>query len=222
DHGAAAPHHLSPSPARKATFGAHRRGRRPAPRHRGDQALRSTGPGGKAPQGIAITPDGKTAYVANEVSSTVTPIAVATNTPGPAISVDTAPIGIAITSDSKTAYVANFVSNSITPIAVATNTPGTPIAGGSSPAAVATSAGAAGPPPGAPANAYTLVAASGPYHSASGSTIGPGLSSPNASLAVPPGVLPEGTIVTISAGNASVLANLLPTDQTYLASFAVS
>src|SRR3989440_300106 len=177
---------------------------------------------GTSPHGIAITPDGKTAYVANEVSSTVTPIALATNTPGPAISVDSAPIGIAVTPDSKTAYVANFVSNSLTPIAVATNTPGTPIAAGSSPAAVAISAGAAGPPAGAPAKAYTVVAASGDYHSASGLTMGTGQSSPNASLVVPPGVLPEGTIVTIYAGNASVLANLLPTDQTYLASFAVS
>ncbi|TMK38192.1 MAG: YncE family protein, partial [Actinobacteria bacterium] len=186
------------------------------------KAVGASIPVGRFPQGIAITPDGKTAYVANEISSTVTPIALGTNTPGPAISVDNAPIGIAVTPDSKTAYVANFVSNSLTPIAVATNTPGTPIAAGSSPAAVAISAGAAGPPPGAPANAYTVVAASGVYHSASGLTIGTGQSSPNASLAVPPGVLPEGTIVTIYAGNASVLANLLPADQTYLASFAVS
>src|SRR5260370_23913302 len=52
--------------------------------------------------------------------------------------------------------------------------------------------------------------------------MGTGQSSPTASLVVPPGVLPEGTIVTIYAGNASVLANLLPADQTYLASFAVS
>src|SRR5260370_6583763 len=52
--------------------------------------------------------------------------------------------------------------------------------------------------------------------------MGTGQSSPTASLVVPPGVLPEGTIVTIYAGNASVLANLLPADQPYLASFAVS
>src|SRR5205807_37748 len=45
---------------------------------------------------------------------------------------------------------------------------------------------------------------------------------PNASLAIPPGVLPEGTIVTIYAGNASVLGSLLPAGQSYLASFAVS
>jgi DNA-binding beta-propeller fold protein YncE len=39
---------------------------------------------------VAITPDGKTAYVVNEVdfgSGTVTPINTATGTPGPAIEV---------------------------------------------------------------------------------------------------------------------------------------
>jgi hypothetical protein len=66
------------------------------------------------------------------------------------------------------------------------------------------------------------VAASGVYHSASGLTLGTGPNAPSASLVVPPGVLPEETIVTIYAGNALVLANLLPTDQIYLASFAVS
>ncbi|HEY4938577.1 MAG TPA: hypothetical protein VIJ69_06075, partial [Actinomycetota bacterium] len=82
--------------------------------------------------------------------------------------------------------------------------------------------GSAGPPPGAPPAAYTVVAATGVYHAANGLTIGTGQSSPNATLAIPPGVLPEGTIVTIYAGNASVIAGLLPAGQSYLASFAVS
>ena len=34
------------------------------------------------PDGIAITPDGRTVYVANIESGTVTPIGTATNTPG--------------------------------------------------------------------------------------------------------------------------------------------
>jgi hypothetical protein len=66
------------------------------------------------------------------------------------------------------------------------------------------------------------VAASGVYHSASGLTMGTGQGPPSASLVVPPGVLPDGTIVTIYAGNATVLANLLPANQIYLDSFAVS
>ena len=42
---------------------------------------------GSFPVGIAITPDGTTAYVANLVGDSVTPITLATNTPGTAIPV---------------------------------------------------------------------------------------------------------------------------------------
>jgi YVTN family beta-propeller protein len=53
---------------------------------------------GSSPFGIAITPDGKTAYVTNEGGSgSVTPITVATNTPGTPIAVGSEPYGIAIT-----------------------------------------------------------------------------------------------------------------------------
>ena len=51
---------------------------------------------------IAITPDGKTAYVANDGSDTVTPINTATNTAGPLITTGTFPWAIAITPDGKT------------------------------------------------------------------------------------------------------------------------
>jgi YVTN family beta-propeller protein len=67
----------------------------------------------------------------------VTPITVATNTPGTPIPVSTAPAGIAITPDGKTAYVANGGSATVTPITVATNTPGTPIPVGSNPKGIA-------------------------------------------------------------------------------------
>jgi YVTN family beta-propeller protein len=46
---------------------------------------------------IAITPDGKTAYITNQISGTVTPITTATNTAGPPIPVGTDPFWIAIT-----------------------------------------------------------------------------------------------------------------------------
>jgi DNA-binding beta-propeller fold protein YncE len=42
---------------------------------------------GGAPNSIAITPDGKTAYVASQRAGTVTPIATATNMPGNPIKV---------------------------------------------------------------------------------------------------------------------------------------
>ncbi len=75
---------------------------------------------------VAITPDGKTAYVAKGgITATVTPIATATNTPGPPI--PAGPGAIAITPDGTTAYVTSSTSGTVTPIATATNTPGTPI-----------------------------------------------------------------------------------------------
>jgi YVTN family beta-propeller protein len=49
------------------------------------------------PAFIAITPDGKTAYVVNYYSGTVTPIRTATNTTETPISVSRAPDAIAIT-----------------------------------------------------------------------------------------------------------------------------
>ncbi|MGH3393352.1 MAG: YncE family protein [Streptosporangiaceae bacterium] len=55
---------------------------------------------GPGPVGIAITPNGKTAYVANgglPRSDTVTPIRTATNTALPAIKVGKSPSAIAIT-----------------------------------------------------------------------------------------------------------------------------
>jgi YVTN family beta-propeller protein len=53
---------------------------------------------GADPQGIAVTPDGKTVYVTNPAphsGSTVTPIRTATNTPGKPIKVGGYPVAIA-------------------------------------------------------------------------------------------------------------------------------
>ena len=79
---------------------------------------------------IAITPDGKTAYVTT--GSTVTPINTATGTPGTPIHLAgrARSFGgfwgqIVITPDGKTAYV--LTGSSVTPINTATNTPGKPI-----------------------------------------------------------------------------------------------
>jgi len=52
---------------------------------------------GTGPAAVAITPDGKTAYVANFGATTVTPINTATNTVGTNITVGTNASGIAIT-----------------------------------------------------------------------------------------------------------------------------
>jgi YVTN family beta-propeller protein len=78
------------------------------------------------PAAIAITPDGKTAYVIdNKGSNTpgaVIPIRIATNTALPPIQVGVDPDYMEITPDGKTVYVSNSKSGTVTPIRTATNT----------------------------------------------------------------------------------------------------
>lgn len=62
-----------------------------------------------------------TAYVANQLSETVTPIQTATNTAGKAIRVGDFPDYIAITPNGRTVYVANFLSSTVTRIRTATD-----------------------------------------------------------------------------------------------------
>ena len=68
---------------------------------------------GSNPAAIAITPNGKTAYVANGGTSTVTPIATATNTPGTpiALAAGATPVAIIVASNGQTVYVTNFANN---------------------------------------------------------------------------------------------------------------
>jgi YVTN family beta-propeller protein len=81
---------------------------------------------GGAPYGIAITPDGKTAYVVDEEGSVI-PVNTATSTPGTAIKLGGHPYEIAITPDGRTAYIVDAEKNTLTPINLATNTPGAAI-----------------------------------------------------------------------------------------------
>ena len=87
--------------------------------------------------GVAGSAWATTAYVTNGASNSVTPIELASNTPGAEIKVGREPLGVAITPDGKTAYVTNLGSNSVTPIDVASNTPGAEIKVGSGPFGVA-------------------------------------------------------------------------------------
>ena len=87
---------------------------------------------GAIPAAIAITPDGKTAYIADVHPGTVTPVATATNTPGRPIKIGGFPWAIAITPDGKTAYIVDLPAygrgpSRVIPVATATNTPGRPI-----------------------------------------------------------------------------------------------
>ena len=91
-----------------------------------------------APLAVAITPDGKTAYVTTQAMSdpatgSVTPIDTATNTPGTPIPIGDTPLAVAISPDGKTAYVASQAGDgSVVPIDIATNTVGAaiPVNGG--------------------------------------------------------------------------------------------
>ena len=109
-----------------------RRGDRHADQHR-DQHRRQADQHGSHPRAIAITPDGRTAYVANSGaenvphSATVTPIRVATGTAGKPIGLAGPPQAIAITPNGKTAYVSTGPVNTVVPISTATNTAGKPI-----------------------------------------------------------------------------------------------
>ena len=80
------------------------------PDHDRHQHRRTADHDRRPPRAIAITPDGKTAYVANTYAGTVTPITTATNTAGPPITAGNDPLAIAITPDGKTAYVGNVGS----------------------------------------------------------------------------------------------------------------
>jgi YVTN family beta-propeller protein len=65
-----------------------------------DVATNTSGPEIKVgcnPLGVAITPDGRTAYVTNQGCGTVTPIELATNTPGQEIKAGQGPLGVAVT-----------------------------------------------------------------------------------------------------------------------------
>jgi YVTN family beta-propeller protein len=84
-------------------------------------------PVGSGPLGVAVNPNGLTAYVVNGNDNTVTPIDVATNTPGPVINVGEGPFMIAITPDGTMAFTTNVTSHDITPIDLTTNTPGADI-----------------------------------------------------------------------------------------------
>lgn len=91
------------------------------------------------PDAIAITPDGKTAYVTCVANGgAVLPIDTATNTVGQAIFGGAPrPDAIAITPDGKTAHVISGEARTVTPISTANSTALKPIKVGHDPAAIA-------------------------------------------------------------------------------------
>ena len=76
------------------------------------------------PAGIAISPNGSTAYVAVPGADQVVPINLATNTTGSPIQLEIAPVAVAISPDGTTAYAVTAANDdSVTPINLATGTP---------------------------------------------------------------------------------------------------
>src|SRR6266545_1199519 len=80
-------------------------------------------PVGAGPFGVAVTPDGKTAFVTNNVSGTVSTIDVKTRTKHPAdIAVGATALGVAVTPDGKRAFVVDLQSSTVSTIDVKTRT----------------------------------------------------------------------------------------------------
>ena len=95
---------------------------------------------GEAPVSVAITPDGKHAYVTNEgknsAGNTVSVITTATGAVSP-ITVVGGPDAVAFTPDGKRAYVTNSVDGTVSVITTATGAVSAPITVGKVPYAVA-------------------------------------------------------------------------------------
>jgi YVTN family beta-propeller protein len=95
---------------------------------------------GSHPDAVAITPNGRTAYVVNFGSDNVTPIDTATDTAGATpIAVGSEPDAVAITPDGTTAYVANSGDGTVSKIALSTGQVQATIRVGGSPSGLAIS-----------------------------------------------------------------------------------
>jgi YVTN family beta-propeller protein len=76
---------------------------------------------GSWPSGIAITPDGRYAYVCNGDDGTVGIINISTNTVENTVTVGSDPSDIAITPNGRYAYVCNYGSGTVSAINISTN-----------------------------------------------------------------------------------------------------
>ena len=76
---------------------------------------------GEHPQTVAITPDGRFAYVTNQGSSTVSVVDLTSLTTAVDVPVGIGPFGVALTPDGGRAYVANSASNSVSIVEAGSN-----------------------------------------------------------------------------------------------------
>ena len=76
---------------------------------------------GTSPHGVAITPDGATAYVTNTTTGSVSAIATATNTATTVLNGYPNPSAVAVAPNGSFVYVTSSSNNSVVELAVATN-----------------------------------------------------------------------------------------------------
>ena len=79
-------------------------------------------PSGSCPLGLAFTPDGKHAYVANYVDGTVSVIDTAIGTVSAVIGVRQGALGVAATPDGKHIYVSNQNDGTVSVLTTASGT----------------------------------------------------------------------------------------------------
>lgn len=96
---------------------------------------------GEFPDAVAISPNGKTAYVTSYTANSVTPIDLANGKAGRPIPAGNGPAGIAIAPDGTTAYVTDAgtspIGDTVTPIDLVTKRAESPITVGNGPQAIA-------------------------------------------------------------------------------------
>jgi YVTN family beta-propeller protein len=103
-------------------------------------AVTKTVPVGAVPERVAVTPDGRTAVVANAGDGTVSFLDTASGTVvGAPVTVGSNPFGVAVTPDGRLAYVTNILSDSVSVIDLSTRTVRATVAVGTSPGGVAVS-----------------------------------------------------------------------------------
>ena len=153
---------------------------------------------GVAPIGVAVTPDGRFAYIANSGTSSISSnsisvIDVATNAVIGSVAVGNSPFGVSVTPDGKLAYVANSdlfspsPSNTVSVINTVTNTvTGSPITVGISPLGVAIT----------PNGHFAYVTNNNPNDNPGGNTVSVINTATNQVVAnVPVGTNPEGVAI---------------------------
>ncbi|MEU6143784.1 beta-N-acetylglucosaminidase domain-containing protein [Streptomyces sp. NPDC047081] len=88
---------------------------------------------GNNPGEVIASPDGRTAYTANQGSDTISVIDVPTGKVTATVAVGRVPAGLALTPDGHTLWVANYTDGTVQPVDTGTLKPGTPVTVGSGP-----------------------------------------------------------------------------------------